>query len=230
MENFENANVNLRAELATLRHENATLNATVDRLVTLVEALLAEQTPNHPPPPLPSSALLHGRGGPQEERVGPHSNMNIIPVIEDGPPVQIQVQQHANLSRQGQQQQPKRVNFDPIPVTYTALYPLLISKNLVRPRQPPVVPKKFPWWYKPEASCAHHQGTPGHDLEKCCTLKAEVQKLVQAGILTFQGTVVKINHTTSHQVSPVNRKGECSRTPQQRRTYFDPIPMTYSQL
>lgn len=65
MKNFENENVNLRDEIATLRRENATLNATVDRLITLVEALLAEQTHNHPPPPQPSSALLHGRGGPQ---------------------------------------------------------------------------------------------------------------------------------------------------------------------
>lgn len=230
MENFENENVNLRAEISTLRRENATLNATVDRLVTLVEAMLAEQTPNHPPPPQPYSALLHGKGVPQEGKVGPHSDMTIVPVIEENPPVQIQVRQRANHSQQGQQQQPKRVNFDPIPVTYTELYPLLISKNLVRPRQPPAVPKKLPWWYKPEASCAHHQGASGHDLEKCCSLKAEVQKLVQAGILTFQGTVVKINHTTSHQVSYVDRKGECSRTPQQRKTYFDPIPMTYSQL
>lgn len=60
--------------------------------------------------------------------------------------------------------------------------------------------------------------------------KTEVQKLVQAGILTFQGTVVKINQTACHQVSSVDGKGECSRTQQQKRTYFEPIPMTYSQL
>lgn len=168
MENFENENENLRAEIATLQRENATLNATVDRLFTLVEALLAKQTPNHPPPPQLSLALLHGRKGPQEGKGSPHSDMTIVPVIKENPPVQVQVQQCVN---QGQQQKQKRINFDPIPVTYTELYSLLISKNLVRPRQPHAMPKKLPWWYKPEASCVYHQGAPGHDLEKCCTLK-----------------------------------------------------------
>lgn len=227
MENLENENENLRDEIATLQRENATLNATVDRLFTLVEALLAKQTPSHPPLPQPSLALLHGREVLQEGKDSPHSDMTVIPVIKEIPPVKVQVQQCVN---QGQQQKPKRINFDPIPVTYTELYPLLISKNLVRPRQPHAMPKKLPWWYKPEASCAYHQGAPGHDLERCCTFKAEVQKLVQAGILTFQGTVVKINQTTSHQVSSVNGKGECSSTQQQRKMSFDPIPMSYTEL
>lgn len=227
MENLENENENLRAEIVTLRRENATLNATVDRLFTLVESLLAKQTPSHPPPPQPSLALLHGKEGPQKEKGDPHSDTTFVPVFRENPPVQVQVQQYVN---QGQQEKKKRIHFDPIPVTYTELYPLLISKNLVRPRQPHAMPKKLPWWYKPEASCAYHQGAPGHDLERCCTFKAEVQKLVQAGILTFQGTVVRINQTTNHQVSSVDGKGECSRTQQQKRTYFEPIPMTYSQL
>lgn len=73
-------------------------------------------------------------------------------------------------------------------MTYTELYPSLISKNLVQPRQPPVLPKKLPWWYKLEASCAHHQGAPGHDLERCFAIKEEVKRLVQKGILTFKDT------------------------------------------
>lgn len=228
MENLENENENLRAEIAKLQRENDTLNVTVDRLFTLVENLLAKQTPSHPPPPQPSLALLHGREDPPKKKRGdPHSDMTFVPVIRENPPLQVQVQQCVN---QGQQQRQKKIHFDPIPVTYTELYPLLISKNLARPRQPHAMPKKLPWWYKPEASCAYHQGAPGHDLERCCTFKAEVQKLVQAGILTFQGTVVKINQTTSHQVSSVNGKGECSRTQQQRKTSFDPIPMSYTEL
>lgn len=227
MENLENENENLRAEIATLQRENATLNATVDCLFTLVETLLAEQTPNRPPPPQPSPALLHGKGDPQEGKDDPHSDMTIIPVIKENPPVQVQVQQCVN---QGQKQQQKKIHFDPIPVTYTDLYPLLISKNLVRPRQPPDVPKKLPWWYKPKASCAHHQGAPGHDLEKCCTLKTEVQKLMQAGILTFQGTVAKINQTTSHQTSPDNSSRAVQQPQQKRITSFDSFPMTYTEL
>lgn len=227
MENLENENENLRAKITTLRCENATLSTTVDRLVTLVKDLLAKQTPSHPLPPQPSPALLHGKGYPQEGKDGPHSNMTIVPVIKENPPVQVQIQQCVN---QVQQQHHKKIHFDPIPVTYTELYPLLISKNLVRPRQPPAVPKKLPWWYKPKASCAHHQGAPGHDLEKCCTLKTEVQKLVQAGILIFQGKVAKINQTTSHQTSPDNSSRAMQQPQQKRITSFNPFPMTYTEL
>ena len=96
----------------------------------------------------------------------------------------------------------KRVtSFDPFPMTYTELYPTLIAENLVQLRQPPAVPKKFPWWYKAEASCSFHQNAPGHSLEDCFSLKVEVQKLMRAGILTFKEVVipsVKINPMPNH--------------------------------
>lgn len=110
-------------------------------------------------------------------------------------------QQRINRFPQGQQQrQPKRVIFDPIPMTYIKLYPSLISKNLVQPRQQPAVPKKLLWWYKPEDSCAHHQGASGHDLEDCLTLKTEVQRLIQAGILNIKdtGPNIKTNPMPDH--------------------------------
>ena len=110
MENLENENVNLRAEIATLRRENATLNATVDRLTTLVETLLAEQA--HNPPPPPSSALLRKRRCPQGEENVPRPVTPVAPVINVAP-----AQQRSNNN------QPGRVtSFDPIPMTYTELY------------------------------------------------------------------------------------------------------------
>ena len=100
-----------------------------------------------------------------------------------------------------QQPQQKRVtSFDPFPMTYTGLYPTLIAENLVQLRQPPAVPKKLPWWYKTDASCAFHQNAPGHSLEDCFPLKVEVQKLMRAGILTFKdaGPIVKTNPLPGH--------------------------------
>ncbi|KEH16044.1 hypothetical protein MTR_0362s0010 [Medicago truncatula] len=60
------------------------------------------------------------------------------------------------------------------------LLPILLEKNLVQTRAPPRVPDKLPTWYRSDLSCAFHQGAPGHDIEHCYALKAEIQKLVQA--------------------------------------------------
>ncbi|KAI5398880.1 hypothetical protein KIW84_064315 [Lathyrus oleraceus] len=67
----------------------------------------------------------------------------------------------------------KRVTFDPIPLTYAELYPSLIDKKLITPRDPPVVPANPQWWYKPELHCVYHYGAPGHDVENCYPLKTK---------------------------------------------------------
>lgn len=226
MKNFENEKANLRAEIATLRRENATLNANVDRLTTLVGTLRAGHAYNHPLPPPPSSALLRKRGYPQGEENFPRPAMSVASVINVAP-----TQQRPDNGRPG-----RVTSFDPIPITYTELYPILIQKNWVQTRRPLVVPKRVPRGHNPEASCIFHQGAPGHNLENCFSLKVEVQKLMRAGILTFKGTAVNVdtNHISSPQISSGNRKDGCSRAaqqPQQSRVMsFDPIPMTYTEL
>ena len=85
-------------------------------------------------------------------------------------------------------------------MTYTELYPALIKKNLIQTRSPPPVPEKLPWWYKTDVSCPFHQGAPGHDLEHCIALKAEVQRLVRSNLLSFRNTNpnVQANPLPSH--------------------------------
>lgn len=90
----------------------------------------------------------------------------VTPVIIVAPPVQTQYpQQRTNRyqpnsqyqqpqHQQPQQQQPqqqyrppqqqRKMSFDPIPMSYTELYPALIAKNLVQLRQPPPVPEVLP--------------------------------------------------------------------------------------
>jgi hypothetical protein len=80
----------------------------------------------------------------------------------------------------------KAPQFDPIPMPYAELLPALIDKNLVRTRTPPPVPATLPRWYRSDHFCAFHQGAPGHDIERCYALKAEVQKLIRANILSFK--------------------------------------------
>jgi len=82
-------------------------------------------------------------------------------------------------------QQPRQLNyvqrapqFDPIPMTYVKLFPVLLQRNLVQTRAPPQVPNELPVWYQPDLFCAFHQKGPGHDVEQCRFLKSEVQKLI----------------------------------------------------
>ena len=82
-------------------------------------------------------------------------------------------------------QQQRFQRFDPIPMKFGDLLPSLLERNLVQLKAPPATPITPPWWYKPEARCAFHQGEPGHDVENCYALKVEVQKIINNGILSF---------------------------------------------
>ncbi|KEH16522.1 hypothetical protein MTR_0155s0050 [Medicago truncatula] len=78
----------------------------------------------------------------------------------------------ARAERRHQQQAPK-MQFDPIPMTYAELLPILLQENLIKTRAPPRVPDTLPAWYQSNLSCAFHQGAPGHDIEHCFSLKTE---------------------------------------------------------
>ena len=87
-----------------------------------------------------------------------------------------------------QQARPKQQQFDLIPMKYADLLPSLLERNLVQTKPPPRVPEILPAWYKAHLNCAYHQGAPGHDIEHCYGLRAEVQRLVRANLLTFEDT------------------------------------------
>lgn len=76
--------------------------------------------------------------------------------------------------------------FDPIPMTYTELFPYLVDKKHIQTRPPPPVLEKLLYWYKADQFCAYHQGAPGHNLEDCYGLKSNVQRLIKSGILSFR--------------------------------------------
>ncbi|KAI5398802.1 hypothetical protein KIW84_064255 [Lathyrus oleraceus] len=105
----------------------------------------------------------------------------------------------------------KRVTFDPIPMTYAELYPSLIERKLITPRDPPAIPTNPQWWYKPELHCVYHSGAPGHDVENCYPLKTKVQDLVRSGILFFKdvGPNVKKNPLPMHGKSVINMVPGC---------------------
>ncbi|KAI5399317.1 hypothetical protein KIW84_064614 [Lathyrus oleraceus] len=87
----------------------------------------------------------------------------------------------ANLSYES-----KKITFDPIPMSYAELYPSLIERKLITPREPPAVPANPQWWYKPDQHCVYHSGAPGHNVENCYPLKTKVQDLMRCDILSFE--------------------------------------------
>ena len=91
------------------------------------------------------------------------------------------------------------------------LYPSLVLKNLLQPRNPPQIPEPLPWWFKPELRCVFHQGAPGHDIENCYSLKYEVQKLMKSGMVSFEDCVpnVKANSLPAHGNASVNMVDGC---------------------
>ncbi|KAI5424531.1 hypothetical protein KIW84_030637 [Lathyrus oleraceus] len=141
-----------------------------------------------------------------------HQVAHITPVFRDNqqqPHPQYQQQQHCpqqqayqprNSNQTSISYERKRVTFDPIPMTYAELYPSLIERKLITPRDPPAIPTNPQWWYKPELHCVYHSGAPGHDVENFYPLKTKVQDLVRCGILCFEdvGPNVKKNPLPEH--------------------------------
>jgi len=97
---------------------------------------------------------------------------------------QPQPQQQA-LKQLNPQKQAPRTKFDPIPMKYVELLPMLLERNWVQTKAPPPIPKKLPSWFRADFSCVFHQGEPGHDIEGCYTFKNVVQDLVEANLLPF---------------------------------------------
>ena len=89
-----------------------------------------------------------------------HQLAHIAPVFRDNQhyqqhsnnqqsPQQYQQQQHRpqqqayqprNNNQTSTSYERKRVTFDPIPMTYAELYPSLIERKLITPRDPPAIP------------------------------------------------------------------------------------------
>src|ERR1051325_8318856 len=156
------------------------------------------------------------RGKPRNNVIKQRQVAAIAPAVNTNPNTGIAPQFQQNQQTQQPRQQAQQFNnqnrtprvaqFDPIPMTYTELYPALIERNLVQTRSPPPVPEKIPWWYKADVSCPFHQGAPGHDLEHCIALKAEVQRLVRTNLLSFRNTSLNVqaNPLPSHNGNAVN--------------------------
>src|SRR4051812_45521324 len=105
--------------------------------------------------------------------------VTIAPVTKV-PQVQALIPQVAN-----QNQNRGRTTYDPIPMTYTELYPALVKKVLITTIAF-TPPNPLPPGFRSDLHCEFHQGGAGHNLESCFALKARVQELMRANMIYFK--------------------------------------------
>ena len=76
--------------------------------------------------------------------------------------------------------------WDPIPITYTELFPKLVRSGHIEQFQLPPLTPPFPRWYNAHVRCDYHAGNPGHSTENCIALKRKVRDLIKDGKLKVE--------------------------------------------
>src|SRR3954463_6110525 len=79
---------------------------------------------------------------------------------------------------------PKR-QFTKINMSLAQALQQLLKANLITVRDPPVKPNTSAPSYKPNARCAYHSNSPGHDTNDCWPLKNKIQDMIDAGEIEF---------------------------------------------
>ena len=70
-------------------------------------------------------------------------------------------------------------------MTLSQILPQLLKTNLVIPKEAPKNPNTTSPKYNPNARCAFHSDSPGHDTDDCWVLKKKVQDLIDAKEIEF---------------------------------------------
>ena len=95
----------------------------------------------------------------------------------------------------------KPVEFTPILVSYVDLLPYLLGNSMVAITPAKVHQPPFFWGYDSNATCAYHEGAPGHSIEHCMISKRKVQSLINAGWLKFEENrswILTLTSNTTH--------------------------------
>ena len=82
-------------------------------------------------------------------------------------------------SNQPRTERPVR-QFTRINMTLSQVLPHLLRSNLVTLKEAPKNPNTTSPHYHPNARCAYHSESPGHDTNNCWALKNKVQDLLEA--------------------------------------------------
>ena len=61
----------------------------------------------------------------------------------------------------------------------------MLKAKLITLRDPPANPNTASPQYNPNARCAYHSDSPGHDTNDCWTLRNKIQDMIDAGEIKF---------------------------------------------
>ena len=75
--------------------------------------------------------------------------------------------------------------FTRINMTLSQFLPHLLKSNLVTLKEAPKNPNTASPCYNPNARCAYHSESPGHDTNNCWALKNKVKDLIEAKEIEF---------------------------------------------
>ncbi|CAL1382086.1 unnamed protein product [Linum trigynum] len=124
---------------------------------------------------------------PQDNQANPYVSNTALITQRPNFPTQSPVAPPPNSQDQNNSGRYKNtIQIDPIPITYTELFPQLLQSHLISPVPSEPMQPPFPPWYKPGEHCTYHSGVPGHSTEACRTLKIKVQQMINAGWLKFE--------------------------------------------
>ena len=76
--------------------------------------------------------------------------------------------------------------WDPIPITYTELFPKLVEIGHIESVHLAPLRPLFPRWYNAHAQCDYHAGNPGHSIKNCTAFKHKIRDLINDGKLKFE--------------------------------------------
>ena len=80
---------------------------------------------------------------------------------------------------------PERRQFTKINMTLAQALQGILKVNLITLRDPPAKPNTTSPRYNPNARCAYHSDSPGHDTNDCWLLKNKIQDMIDAGEIEF---------------------------------------------
>ena len=75
--------------------------------------------------------------------------------------------------------------FTKINMTSSQVLPHLLKSNLATLKEAPKNPNTVSPHYHPNARCAYHSESPGHDTNNCWALKNKIQDLIEAKEIEF---------------------------------------------
>ena len=84
------------------------------------------------------------------------------------------------------QQRGERRQFTRLSMTLSQMLPQLLKTNLVTLKEAPKNQNTTSPKYNPNARCAYHSESPGHNTDDCWSLKNKVQDLIDAKEIEFE--------------------------------------------